>query len=406
MPITLLFLPLCFATAQQELLHEYRTGNGSGLFTEDAVSASTAGDVNSDGFDDFILGITYWNSLGNSGAGAARVFSGADGSLLYQYFGDDSAEWLGHAVAAAGDVDGDGFDDFIIGAPNDSIGGQGNGSASVYSGATGLLIHRFTGVDGGTHGAYMGWSVSGVGDLNADGFADILVGAPWASPNNLDFAGSAYVYSGADGAVLHEYHGTSVFTYLGGSTCGIEDIDADGAPDFIVGAPFSSPAITSGGGASVYSGATGILIHQIDGLVAQGMLASTVADAGDVDADGTTDFLLGGPGGFSGFGHASVYSGATGAPIFDFVAENAGDLFGSAVAGIGDVNSDGHADFVIGAPFSNSPKFVSNGSVCLYSGADGSRLQKIYGDAGRMYLGTATANGGDLNNDGRDDICQ
>ncbi|MDA0668050.1 MAG: hypothetical protein O3A50_09780, partial [Planctomycetota bacterium] len=156
-------------------------------------SVSGAGDVDGDGFDDLIVGALWADPGGLTEAGSAFVYSGATGSLIWQFDGQASADQLGRSVSGAGDVDGDGFDDVIVGAHGADPGGLSDaGSAFVYSGATGSLIWQF---DGQASSDILGISVSGAGDVDGDGFDDVIVGAPSADPGGVSSAGSAYVYS-------------------------------------------------------------------------------------------------------------------------------------------------------------------------------------------------------------------
>jgi hypothetical protein len=327
-------------------------------------------------------------------------------------------------------VNNDGFADVIIGAPEaDPNGIDRAGSAYVYSGADGSLLHQFDGVD---QVDFLGESVSGAGDVNNDGFADVIIGARGAEPNGLIYAGSAYVYSGADGSLLHQFDGEAVMDYLGTSVSGAGDVNNDGFADVIIGAPLADPnGIDWAGSAYVYSGADGSLLHQFDGEAEGDYFGQSVSGAGDVNNDGFADVIIGAPNadpnGIDEAGSAYVYSGADGSLLHQFDGEAEGDYFGQSVSGAGDVNNDGFADVIIGAP--NSSTFIppdgldnlgSNGSAYVYSGTDGSLYKQFVGAAFRWEgwnpngwfgvgwegegLGSSVAGVGDLNSDGFADV--
>jgi len=168
------------------------------------ISVSGAGDVNGDGFADLVVGARFDNNNGID-SGSARVFSGVDGTVLYTFNGDSSGDELGRSVSGAGDVNGDGFDDLIAGAHGDGNNGSISGSARVISGSDGSILYNF---DGDSEFDFFGWSVSGAGDVNGDGFADLIVGA-WGDVNNAALTGSARILSGFDGSVLYKFSGDS-----------------------------------------------------------------------------------------------------------------------------------------------------------------------------------------------------
>jgi len=138
---------------------------------------SGAGDVNGDGFADLIVG----SSIGNM----AQVFSGVDGSVLYTFDGDSNFDWLGFAVSDAGDVNDDGVADLIIGVVLDDNNGTDSGSARVLSGSDGSVLYSF---DGDSPSDFFGHSVSGLGDINGDGVDDFIVGASNGGANNGGYA--------------------------------------------------------------------------------------------------------------------------------------------------------------------------------------------------------------------------
>ncbi|MCI0330289.1 MAG: FG-GAP-like repeat-containing protein [candidate division Zixibacteria bacterium] len=379
-----------------------------------SYSVAGAGDVNGDGKADFIIGAPFISPGGRTNAGSAYVYSGADGALLHQKDGISSGDQLGYSVAGAGDIDGDGKADFIIGAiytlngiPPDFFYG---GSAYVYSGATGGVLYIKQGDD---PGGQLGNSVAGAGDVNGDGKADFIVGAPFSSPGS-SLAGSAYVYSGADGALLYQKDGENADDLLGFSVASAGDVDGDSRADFIIGAPFVDVGVEPGGlffdagEAYVYSGATGSLLYGPAGNKACEQLGYSVAGAGDVNGDTRADFIVGAigaaPGGTDIVGSAYVYSGADGALLYQKDGSGLFDDFGFSVAGAGDADGDGKADFIIGARFADPGGVSDAGSAFLYSGLDGSLLFQKDGTGADDHMGYAVAGGGDVNEDGNADF--
>jgi len=371
--------------------------DGAGQF---GYSVASAGDVNGDGKFDFIIGAPY------DGLGSVYVYSGADSSLLYQKNGM-LGSGLGYAVASAGDVNGDGKSDFIVGDRYADPGGHNEaGSAYVYSGADGSLLYQKNGVAAND---YFGWSVSGAGDVNGDGKADFIVGAYYASPGGLEHAGSAYVYSGVDGSLIYQKDGVGPYAgyydLLGYSVASAGDVNKDGKADFIVGARGAAGGI---GSAFVYSGSNGSLLYQNDGNDSNRYFGYSVAAAGDVNGDGYSDFLIGTPyatlGGLSDVGSVYVYSGADGSVLYQKYGEHLADFFGYSVSSAGDLDGDGKADFIIGAPGTNPNLILAGGSAYVYSGADGSLLFKLDGAVRFGSLGSSVASAGDVDGDGKADV--
>jgi len=243
-----------------------------------------------------------WNDAGGSGAGRAYVYSGQTGSLLWTFTGEEQYGALGNSVSGAGDVNEDGCDDLIVGAPHWGYDLPFfSGWAYVYSGQTGDLLWTFTGEAEQDH---FGSSVSGAGDVNNDGYDDLIVGAQDNDAGG-GWAGRAYVYSGQTGALLQTFTGEAELDRFGSSVSGAGDVNNDGYDDLIVGAQANDAGGDYAGRAYVYSGQTGALLQTFTGEAGEGF-GGSVSGAGDVNNDGRADLIVG-AWGYDGVGRAYVY---------------------------------------------------------------------------------------------------
>ncbi|MEM1012062.1 MAG: hypothetical protein AAGI46_07550 [Planctomycetota bacterium] len=241
-----------------------------------------------------------------------------------------------------------------------------------------------------------GFSVADAGDINADGRADLLVGARGDDNNGFN-SGSARVFSGIDGSPLTRFDGPGPFTQLGYSVDGLGDIDGDGTSDFIAGTPDDG---NNNGAAFVISGVDGSVVLDLRGQQAFDRLGWVVAGAGDVDGDGFPDLMVGVPGGNSETGLVHVVSGTTGAIIHSVKGDSIGDQFGSAVDAMGDVNGDGFDDIVVGSPSGGN----RTGAVSIISGATGQVIRHCVGDELADRFGSSLNAAGDINGDGVNDF--
>ena len=357
-------------------------------------SVSGAGDINGDGRADLIVGARADDDNGNR-SGSVRVFSGIDGSVLYNFNGD-AGNFFGNSVSGAGDVNGDGTPDLIVGAPSIFNNGTTSGYARVLSGSDGSVLYNF---DGDNIDDRFGDSVSGAGDVNGDGRADLIVGTnagdtivgigPDAT-RTVSLRGSARVLSGSDGSVLYNFDGDDS---LGFSVSGAGDVNGDGRDDLIVGVPRNDISAINGS-AQVLSGIDGSVLYNFDGDGSD--FGSLVSSAGDVNGDGFADLIVS-----AGVGSVGVFSGIDGSVLYTFDG-GADNFFDFSLSCAGDVNGDGMADMIIGAPRDEDD--IDMGSAHVLSGIDGSVLYTFDGDNENDEFGGEVSGAGDVNGDGIDDF--
>lgn len=383
-------LASCAGLAQAQSLIYTLPGNAPGDGFGEASRA--AGDLDGDGVCDLILG----SRAGILGTGYARVVSGTNGMLIREFTGSGAGDRFGTAVDGVGDLDGDLVPDVIVGA---ALAGSGaRGEASVFSGSDGSVIHALSGAAPGDH---FGWSVVGLSDLDGDLVPEFAVGAVDSGAST----GMVRVFSGATGTELRTHTGVGPNELFGYALAALPDVDGDLVGELLVGAPsvVKLGAVTTGY-ATLFSGATGAVIDSWSGHTANDAFGRAVANAGDVDGDGIADAIVGAPQPMPGStGYARVFSGLTGSLVYDWAGDSGGDHFGASVASAGDVNSDLQGEVAIGAP-GDDDNGQNSGSVRVISGQGGLPLFTIYGESANQELGSSLDGGDDINGDGTLDL--
>ena len=385
-------------------------------------SVSTAGDVNGDGYADVLVGIPNY-VVGIEYQGVARLFLGSSGGLstsyARQFAGGQAGGAMGNAVGAAGDVNGDGYADILIGNNQYTNGENNEGRAYLWLGsADGITGDADWYAEGNAAGANYGAALSTAGDVNGDGYSDILIGA-----QGIDPGGAAFAYYGHPGtletAATWTKDSDNDDAHFGASVASAGDVDGDGFADVIVGAPWWDDGQVKEGGAWIYLGSKDGLLGPPDwykqGNKANALFGWSVGSAGDVDGDGYDDVIVGGPGyqddGRANEGWAWVYlgssSGTLDPPYWQKDSDQAGAQFGYSVGTAGDVNGDGYADIIVGAPYWDNPLENEGGAWVYYGSADGVNTSPdwhVEVDQANAQYGTSVATAGDVNADGYSDV--
>jgi len=326
-------------------------------------------------------------------------------SVLFSIAGVTNAGQTGHSIAIVGDINSDGFPDVLVGEPQHT---ENNlifqpGRARIISGRDGSIVRVHLGA---TFRGRFGQRVSQAGDYNSDGISDYVI-AEDGFPNVGALDGAVRVYSGSDGSVLATFTSSLVeILAFGLNLAGGCDINNDGISDFIFSYHHTSTSGgTFAGGIRVIAGGSGAVIHNLVGLPGSSMgvgFARNIACVPDVNGDGFDDFLVGMPGVNSGTGQARLYSGQNTSILYTWSGSFSPELFGYFVASVGDVNADGIPDVSVSSNNSNIGPDI--GKVYLYSGANGSLIRNYTGSAGELNFGYSVAGIGDMNADGNADI--
>jgi hypothetical protein len=443
------------------------------------VAVNSAGDVNGDGLDDLILGANLASPNNKLEAGESYVIFGQSqgidlnlslqdlkGIKGFKLNGAKAGDRSGVSVHGAGDINGDGFDDVIVGAYFADPNGKGNAGESyvVFGRKDFLSAVELDGLDG-IHGFQIngvgisdrtGTSVSRVGDMNGDGFDDIIIGAPMANPNGKDNAGVSYVIFGKsqgfaakleladlNGVNGFRLNGEVIGDFSGRSVGGVGDVNGDGFDDLCVGAPYVDFNGKKNVGASyiifgkqegfaatlelsALNGSNGFKLVGVDSYDFAGR---SVSGAEDFNGDGLDDIIIGASGEFPAGESYVVFGSKSGFPaVFELISLNgsngfklsginSGDQSGIAVSGVGDVNGDGMSDIVVGARYATSNGKKNAGQSYLIFGQrtdinskleletlDGKKGIFLNGANAEENSGTSVGGGGDFNGDEISDL--
>lgn len=331
-----------------------------------------------DGYSDLAVSSRHVvNGVASGSNSDVIVYSGKDHSELHTFTGN---YYFGRSISSAGDFNHDGVDDLIIGAPG-SAGSGVSGAAYIYSGRDYSLIYSMVGAVNSS----VGWVVSFSGDVNGDGYDDVII----TDPNYSNNRGNTYVVSGRDHSVLFSVTGENAGDYIGMSAAPTGDINGDGLPDIVVGTRDFGSQTTHAGKVYVYSPASGQLLWSKIGLPGEG-LGIGVSSAGDFNHDSIPDLIV-----QSGISNTVyVLSGRNGVVLYRQSSVQP-YYFGLNTAATGDVNNDGYDDIAVGA--------WNTGNIQIISGKTASVILTITQNSQDVMgsLGAILVSGTNFNGDGK-----
>lgn len=429
-----LFFQTAFALAEMEVLWSAAGGQTS---AGDGTVVAQVGDVNNDGFDDILVGQPKFNVTGfpsNTDAGRVLLYYGSSTGFSsvagWSANGSGAGDQFGYAIAGVGDVNNDGFDDFVVGSPYYDGLGVDEGKVTLFLGS-----NSSTGPDagwtmtGGVANTNLGMTVAALGNANGDSFSDFLVGAPnfdiQTMTSTLTNAGRVWLVFGGTGKgfATQIYNGEKAYDQFGMGLTAIGNVTGDRGrlPEFAVGAPGYDVLLTGGalipniGRIYCYSTEIGVPspLATKTGPGMDAALGGVLTSAYGLKKGGKTYVVAGMPT-YQGLGQVKVFSVAkflTSYSIGEVWSKSgtSGSLFGASVAGVGDVNGDSYGDIAVGAPGENGT-FTGAGKAHVFlgltngSGPASSAAYSLEGEMAGAQFGTSVAAAGDLNGDLRPDL--
>jgi hypothetical protein len=384
----------------QNLVQSFIESNNVGESSHFGNSVSGAGDVNNDGFNDIIVGAYNYNL----NKGRCYIYFGGssmDDVADVVITGNEGVSSFGFSVAGGGDVNGDGYDDIIVGAPCNN---SHNGYTFIFFGGFYMDTIPDVTMISELEGCRFGWSVSDAGDVDKDGYDDVIIG-----DHSYNGIGKIYVYFG--GATMDNIPdltviGEGYITDFGISVSNAGDLNGDGYDDIIVGEDLYNSRT---GRAYIFFGSE--LMDNIADVIMTGedidnFFGGSVSDAGDINKDGYDDVLIWNPGAIDGHNSkvAVYYGGSSMDNVADLILKNnEGEYFGISFTSAGDLNNDGFDDLMI----SDYTYNVCTGRVYVFLGGvimDDSIDFIITGEERYQNFGYSVSNVGDVNGDGFSEV--
>ena len=387
------------ATALPVTAQEYLRVTGHEDFDGFGMSLAVLDDLNGDGISEFAVGAYCTDRMGHINGGSVTAFDGATGQIRWMTNGDSEDERLGHCMDRLGDINGDGVCDIVVGAYRDRLGGLKSGSVHVLDGFTGARLYT---VVEDEDGAEFGKSIAVISDINGDGHHEWIAGA-WLSNNNGTHSGKVSLHSGIDGKKLRTWAGPAN-SFYGQSVARIGDITGDSKDEFAIGGPRAVNGSKRVGIVAIIDGGNGDRLARLQGTSTSNF-GWWIAGPGDLDKDGVPDILIGAPDddrGEQDAGSITTISGRTQDVIYEVLGTSAREGLGWFVGPAGDVDGDGRPEYLVGSP-RHEARGTETGAMRLFRGRDGEPMVSWLGWSEFDKLGAVAMPFSDVNGDGQMD---
>lgn len=393
------FLVGLLATASPVTAQEFLRVSGHEDFDGFGMSLAVLDDLNGDGIAEFAVGAFCTDRLGHNNGGSVTAFDGATGQVRWMTNGDSEDERLGHCMQRLGDINGDGVCDLVVGAYRDRLGGLKSGSVHVLDGKNGTRLYTVTEDE---DGAEFGKSVAAISDLDGDGHNEWVSGA-WLSNTNGPSSGKASLYSGVDGKRLRSWSGPAGSLY-GQNVARIGDITGDGKDEFAISGPRARLGSHRVGLVDIIDGGNGDRLARFSGTKTSNF-GWWITGPGDLDKDGVPDILIGAPDDDRGemdAGAVTAISGRTQEKIYEILGTSPNEGLGWFVGPAGDVDGDGRPEYLVGSP-RHEARGIETGAVRLIRGRDGKVMFSWLGWSEFDKMGAVAMRTSDVDGDGQDD---
>ena len=397
------------------------------------AAVAGAGLVNGDLYADILVGV---EKGGAEKEGMAQLYlgsaSGPAGLPSWQVLGETRGGMFGAALDGAGDVNNDGWDDILVGAANYTLSSEQAGEGAVYlyyGGETGPALTYDWKFESNIKGANLGAAVAGAGDINADGYADIIVGLPYYKADTLENAGAVYVFFGSADGLAADFDwidiGAQSYALFGAEVNRAGDVNGDGFDDVLIGSPYYNDPISGFDDVGIVylyaghaDGLSNVPAWSFKGNQTGARVGDSAAYAGDVNGDDCADVIIGAPGYNEGellnagrayvfYGCRATSSGLSATAEWEYSFPQEGAHFGIDVSSAGDTNADGYAEILVGAHLYDDEQAAEGAVFAFFGSALGIVSQPVWqveGNKNETEFGYAVDNAGDTNRDGFSDV--